>query len=949
MPNDNTSLDLLAAYLGKKPQDLLNNRPLRNKILQLIYGVTGGGGGGGAVTSVFGRTGIIAASSGDYSAFYSPILTGTTSQYQRGDGSLATFPTNVSTFTNDAGYLTNASSLAWAKITGTPTTVAGYGIADAINPSIQLGTLYNKSTFANTSDFTLVGSPTFTASAGVINVSGGTQGPSAIVGTTNAAYNQAAKITSYGGTMLERWAITYQFSVGITPASTTFGTGIGTYSTNTAGSLSSTIAYFNMSTATGTGTISILAGSSNTTAAISGTALTFSNGDTIQITIERTADTVTASARNITTASSLVACSYTFDTSNANNILVPNSSNFGVVNFGGSYSIKSIKITSNETKNANVMLVGDSKFAGYATAWDARIASQVSQYFPATISCSGPSDRTQDVLNHIAEVIALAPKQVVLCIGRNDIAGSVATGTWEANLSSIVSQLQTAGITVWVVDAIFETSVTQTTLVSYVQTTFPNNYIGLFAPTNAVANVAVDGVHPNFSGATISSNVIRESLTLLDNGVYINGRTSKAGVLNPSFNNIYFYGALVQNPNAQYQPAFAANDIVVVPGACLTSAFGTALQKNRLVISSASTAVMEFRAYTGGIPSNVSFQFLTPRGGATGVQASVLSITQDGNLQVGASPRSFTTGTGDISVAQGCGIRGSSAITAGNEGAFIPFAVTTGATEIRNYLSNGTIKFFTSSGVAGTQLESMDIFASGNIGMGITTDSTSAKLQLKAGTATVAPLTIAAGTNLTTTVAGAIENNGTHLFYTAANAGTRFQLDQQGVAFLASGSAAATATMDINLSNFYNLYSFIEVRFYGVIPATNNVTLQMLVSTDGTTFDNGAGNYQWDIGFTVSGTLGSGLSSTSDTSITISTGVGNTAGQQANGVIRLYNMSNASLRPAMTYEAAIPVNGGTLAIVNGAGEREAAQITKAIRLLMSSGNITGTWRAYGYI
>lgn len=40
MPNDNTSLSLLAAYLGKKPKDLLKNREFRNEIIKLIKSST---------------------------------------------------------------------------------------------------------------------------------------------------------------------------------------------------------------------------------------------------------------------------------------------------------------------------------------------------------------------------------------------------------------------------------------------------------------------------------------------------------------------------------------------------------------------------------------------------------------------------------------------------------------------------------------------------------------------------------------------------------------------------------------------------------------------------------------------------------------------------------------------------------------------------------------------
>jgi hypothetical protein len=66
-------------------------------------------------------------------------------------------------------------------------------------------------------------------------------------------------------------------------------------------------------------------------------------------------------------------------------------------------------------------------------------------------------------------------------------------------------------------------------------------------------------------------------------------------------------------------------------------------------------------------------------------------------------------------------------------------------------------------------------------GIGIGTTSPTAILQLKAGTSTAgtAPLKLTSGINLGTTEAGAVEYDGTHLYFTATNAGTRYQLDQQ--------------------------------------------------------------------------------------------------------------------------------------------------------------------------
>lgn len=89
----------------------------------------------------------------------------------------------------------------------------------------------------------------------------------------------------------------------------------------------------------------------------------------------------------------------------------------------------------------------------------------------------------------------------------------------------------------------------------------------------------------------------------------------------------------------------------------------------------------------------------------------------------------------------------------------------------------------------------MTIGNSGNVGIGTT--SPTATLHLKAGTATAstAPLKFTSGTNLTTTEAGAIEYDGSHLYFTATNGGTRFQLDQQSGAISSVSNSDGTLTI----------------------------------------------------------------------------------------------------------------------------------------------------------
>jgi len=84
-----------------------------------------------------------------------------------------------------------------------------------------------------------------------------------------------------------------------------------------------------------------------------------------------------------------------------------------------------------------------------------------------------------------------------------------------------------------------------------------------------------------------------------------------------------------------------------------------------------------------------------------------------------------------------------------------------------------------------------------NVGMGIT-DPTSL-LNLKAGTTSpgTSPLKFTPGENLSTSEAGAIEYDGSHLYFTATDGGERFQLDQQ------SGGGSSPVSI-INNSNLFS-------------------------------------------------------------------------------------------------------------------------------------------------
>ncbi len=135
--------------------------------------------------------------------------------------------------------------------------------------------------------------------------------------------------------------------------------------------------------------------------------------------------------------------------------------------------------------------------------------------------------------------------------------------------------------------------------------------------------------------------------------------------------------------------------------------------------------------------------------------------------------------------------------------------------------ANGTqLVFATTPNGSTTAAIAQTIDQSGNVGIGQTTPT--AVLHLKAGTATAstAPLKFTSGTNLTTTEAGAVEYDGSHLYFTAANAGTRYQLDQQsisGTVPIASGGTNITSytTGDILYASATNVLSKLPIGSTG--------------------------------------------------------------------------------------------------------------------------------------
>lgn len=136
---------------------------------------------------------------------------------------------------------------------------------------------------------------------------------------------------------------------------------------------------------------------------------------------------------------------------NSGYVQAHNVGQFCIQHFGGSgIEVTSWEITSNAKKNQDYVFIGDSNTYGLfsstnALRWAENAATTANKTF---VINAGIADRTADVILKLNEIIALSPTNVFLSIGRNDVANSIAIGTIQTNIDTIISTLEGAGIVV---------------------------------------------------------------------------------------------------------------------------------------------------------------------------------------------------------------------------------------------------------------------------------------------------------------------------------------------------------------------------------------------------------------------------------------------------------------------------------------------------------------------
>jgi hypothetical protein len=181
--------------------------------------------------------------------------------------------------------------------------------------------------------------------------------------------------------------------------------------------------------------------------------------------------------------------------------------------------------------------------------------------------------------------------------------------------------------------------------------------------------------------------------------------------------------------------------------------------------------------------------------------------TGSNNTLVGTYSMEINVGDNNSAFGQGSG----DSLTTGSNNTFIGSYAGNNASQLvsaQNSMALGYQAYTTASNqvVIGNSSITQTLL-NGSVGLGLGYTAPTARLQLPAGTATAstAPLKFTSGTVLGTTEAGAVEYDGTHLYFTATNGGSRYQLDQQSGGSMSIGGAVTSGTsgsiLFVNSSN----------------------------------------------------------------------------------------------------------------------------------------------------
>lgn len=171
---------------------------------------------------------------------------------------------------------------------------------------------------------------------------------------------------------------------------------------------------------------------------------------------------------------------------------------------------------------------------------------------------------------------------------------------------------------------------------------------------------------------------------------------------------------------------------------------------------------------------------------------------------------------------------------------------------------------------------------------------------------------------------------------------------RNGLVLLTSGTVASAATLDIVLTGYAAYRQVLLVgNFY---PVSDNNTLVLRTSTDGTTFAITGYASRGSVFAGGSTNMGTNIGGNSDSIPLTGPGVNNTTARGCFIMVEIPGPGSSSRSPIVMYDTIELTSGDSTRHAGYGNHNTSAETLAAIRLLFSSGNISsGNYALYGYL
>jgi lysophospholipase L1-like esterase len=370
----------------------------------------------------------------------------------------------------------------------------------------QVGEIFNETSFASTSNFPITGS-SITRGTNKLDMTG-----SPTLFGSYVLYDNSSNDHRYTG--MENWKQRVRVKTPSTINGTSYGIGIGVQSANTFDPYTTTMRWsFDTGGPGALGSLYLYnklttAGQVQGVGSFAPAAATY-----YWIEIERNKNAFSCrvfSDQGTKLYDEAVSFSLSSSYNQAHNV-----GRFVIHHFGGNaIEVTNWEVSSSTYVGADYCVIGDSNTYGiFATTNYLRWAEDAMNRGGKTFSINaGIADRTADVILKLPEIIALQPRKVLLSIGRNDVANSVALGTIQANIDTIIDDLEAAGIEVELCGVIASNF-----NVSSVQSYYsgkPNTQVDFYTATKSgttTLNASYDSgdtIHLNVTGNDVLADLV---------------------------------------------------------------------------------------------------------------------------------------------------------------------------------------------------------------------------------------------------------------------------------------------------------------------------------------------------------------------------------------------------------------------------------------------------------